>query len=126
MPLPKQYQFVLTLIISALLSLLPSLWSRARAGGIFTTAQNAMTCIIKSASAGGATNTILSSLPTAIFSAIALFLFVYFLGSTFQLVQAVRAGEEVTHLIIPIVSGVMGVIFITFFQNVLFGAGGGC
>jgi hypothetical protein len=123
----RQYQFALTLIITALLSLLPSLCSRAKADGIFTTAKNAMTCIIKSAGSGvGTTNTLISSLPSVIFTAITLFLFAYFLGSTFQLVQAVRAGEEVSQLVIPILAAIIGVIIISVFQNVLFGASGGC
>jgi hypothetical protein len=123
----RQYRFVLTLIITVFLSLLPSLWNRARADGIFTSAKNAMNCIIKSAGSGaGATNTLIASLPNVIFTAITLFLFAYFLGSIFHLVQAVKAGEEVSQLVIPILAAIIGVIVITVFQNILFGAGGGC
>jgi hypothetical protein len=103
------------------------LWNRARADGIFTSAKNAMNCIIKSAGSGaGATNTLIASLPNVIFTAITLFLFAYFLGSIFHLVQAVKAGEEVSQLVIPILAAIIGVIVITVFQNILFGAGGGC
>ncbi|MBA3920204.1 MAG: hypothetical protein H0X31_00275 [Nostocaceae cyanobacterium] len=97
------------------------------ATGIFAGAQNAMTCIVTDASGGGAaTNAIITNLPVIIFSAIALFLFAYFLGSTFQLVQAVRNGDEATQLIIPILSAMIGIIVAILFQNILFGAGGGC
>jgi hypothetical protein len=130
---PKQksvslrYRFILTLISTASLSVLPSLWVRAYANGIFTPAKNELTCIIKSASSGaGATNTIITSLPLVIFTTIALFLFAYFLGSVFQLVQGMRAGEESSQLIIPILAAIIGVIIIMIFQNILFGAGGGC
>lgn len=120
--LPKRFQtFILTLLTTSLLTILPS---RAKAIGIFSAAHDAMTCIINSAGSGGAGNAIITSLPTVIFTAIGLFLFAYFLGSTFQLVQAVRAGEEVSQLVIPILAAIIGVIVITIFQNVLFGTGG--
>jgi hypothetical protein len=123
----RYYQFVSTLITTALLSLLPSLWDRAKANDIFTPAKNAMACIIKSASSGaGATNIIITNLPLVIFTTIALFLFAYFLGSVFQLVQGMRAGEESSQLIIPILAAIIGVIIILVFQNILFGASGGC
>jgi hypothetical protein len=118
----KRYQPVRYALITTLLVITSS--PRAKAAGIFSSAQNAMTCIINSAGSGGATNTIITKLPTIIFTAVALFLFAYFLGSTFQLVQAVRAGEEVSQLVIPMLAAIIGVIVITVFQNILFGSGG--
>ncbi len=120
--LQRHFQFALTLTATLLLTSLPT---RANAAnGIFSGAQSAMTCIITSASSGGgATNTIITSLPAVIFTAIALFLFAYFLGSTFQLVQAIRAGEEASQLLIPILSAMIGVIIMILFQNILFGSG---
>lgn len=99
----------------------------AKADGIFSGAQSAMTCIIKNASkGGGVTNAIITSLPSIIFTAIALIIFVYFLGSSFQLVQAIRAGEEASQLAIPILAAMIAVVVIIMFQNILFGSGGPC
>jgi len=128
-PLNKRSYFIIIGMTSLILTMLQerSAYAAGTATGIFSGAQNAMNCIVTDASSGGAaTNAIITNLPVIIFSAIALFLFAYFLGSTFQLVQAVRNGDEATQLIIPPLSAMIGVIMAILFQNILFGAGGGC
>ncbi len=124
----KRSFFTLIGMTSLMLTILqPRAYAAGTATGIFSGAQNAMNCIVTDASSGGAaTNAIITNLPVIIFSAIALFLFAYFLGFTFQLVQAVRNGDEATQLIIPILSAMIGIIIAILFQNILFGAGGGC
>lgn len=120
----KRYRRYILLAYLAFSTLLLTIKAqRVQANGIFSAAQKAMTCIIN-ASGGGNSNAIISSLPSVIFTAISLFLFAYFVGSSFQLVQAVRAGEEVSQLVIPILAAIIGVIVITIFQNILFGSGG--
>lgn len=115
-------------LTAVLTTLIIGLQSRAAmADSIFSNAQKAMTCVITSATTGGGfTNSILTSLPVILFTALTIVLFGYFCFSVYQGVAAYGRGEEVSNVIQQPIFTFIAVILIVVFQSLLFGNNATC
>jgi hypothetical protein len=98
----------------------------AKADSIFSSAQNAMKCIVNYASSGGTSNALLQNLPVILFTSLNLVIFGYFIYTVVQSVSSYGRGEEVTHVVQQPLFTFVFIIIIYVFQTLMFGSGGSC
>lgn len=117
----RRYQlFIITLTAICLLIT----HAKPAKANIFNIAKNAMACIINTAGSSGVNTSLLQSLPNLIFGSATLILLFYFVVAVYRTVHDFQQGQELTQILIPPLSAVIGVVTILIFQNLLFGSGG--
>lgn len=99
---------------------------RAEAVGLFGAAEAAMICMFQNGSTGGTENALLQALPSVLFTALTIIIFVYFAITGIQVLKAFQGGEELTQVLQQPLIGFIVLLILYIFQNILFGASAIC